>query len=163
MRYLTNPEYDALGETESADYNMKRYENAKVFLAALGSPEPRSENDQAILLSYHRARKAVLSVICNALDRVTKLDPEERAALDGILQYATKMWLEICSQRYRLFVSTPDEGKDVLSLGRADVNFLQLIIKPELRRYGNHSGTAMCQGESVTGWRGQIEVYPAAY
>ena len=104
-----------------------------------------------------------MSVICDALERVTTVDPEERAALDSILQYATKVWLEICSQRYRLFVSMPDESKDVLSLGRGNVNFLRLVIKPELRRFGNHSGTAMRQGESVTGWRSQIEVYPAAY
>jgi hypothetical protein len=102
-----------------------------------------------------------LKEICDTLERVTTLDDEERSVLDGVLQLAAKLWLEVSSQRYRLFVIVPAEAKDVLRLERGDMNSLQLIIKPELQRFGNARGTDARQGHTISGWKKQIEVYPS--
>ena len=140
---------------------MKRYENAKFFLTALDSSEPMSVNTQTILHSYHHARAVVLAFVCNTISRVTIPDPRERNALDELLQLAARLWLDACSQRFRLFVVLPESRADVLRLPKSELNCLQLVIKPELQRFGNLRGDDICKGESLTGWRSHIEVLPA--
>ncbi|KAF2828906.1 hypothetical protein CC86DRAFT_465603 [Ophiobolus disseminans] len=152
-------EYDRLEEGEKADLNMKRYKNAEVFLTALSSSEPRTENDQSIIESHRQARVAMLSVVCITLGHITTLDEEEQGALDEILQSAANLWLEITSQRYRLFVVVPRGSEDVLRVVGSDAESLQLVVKPELERFGDSRGAGSRQGQSIAGWSGQIEVY----
>jgi hypothetical protein len=149
-----------LEEDERSELNMKRCENAKVFLAALGPSGPRSAISQSVMQSYQRAREALLLLISNTLAKVTTLDREEKHALDGILQIAAKLWLEVCSQRYRLFVIIPNGNMDVLRHVRKDTGELRLVVKPGLQRFGNSKGTDMNQGEWLAGWRSEVETYP---
>lgn len=158
---LNHAEYDALDEAERADLNMWRHKNAEVFLAALNATEPLTEKDQAIRASYAQARNAALEGICSTLNRVTTLDSEETVVLDTILQSAARLWMEISSQRYRLFVIVPAEAKDVLRIGRGDVNHLQFVVKPDLQRFGTASGANARQGQSISGWKRQVEIYPS--
>src|SRR5690242_4092519 len=90
----TNVAYDILEEAEKQDYNMKRYENAKVFLAALDSSDPSMANLHAIMESYHHARGQVVNLISHKLAKVMTLEDSEQVALDNILQSAARLWLD---------------------------------------------------------------------
>lgn len=67
---------------------------------------------------------------------------------------AARLWLDICSQRYRILVILPNSSGNVLKATKGGCKSLKLVVKPEIRRIGNSHGQELAKEEIVRGWRG---------
>lgn len=109
--------------------------------------------------SFERSVNAVVNSIIRALERVTMLHADNRGSLETMVHLAAKIWLESCSQRYRLIVVLSNGSGDILSsTGTVDMP-LRLIIRPDLKRYGDSQGKHLTRGEPVAGWKSLTETY----
>lgn len=139
-----------------AEVERSRYESAKAFLDAIESPGNNRGKD-----GYEDSVITILNTMCRALNRVTTVERKHSKILEGILRLATKVWLELCSQRYRLVVIILEGSDSLLTSMSANSGSLSLILRPDLKRYGDSHGSDLTRGEAVSGWRGQVETYPS--
>lgn len=110
--------------------------------------------------SFERSVTAVVNSIIRALERVAAVQAKDRRGLETVVRLAGKIWLESCSQRYRLVVVLSHGSGDILSLPGAFQGALKLIVRPDLKRYGDSQGKHLTRGEPVAGWKGLLETYP---
>jgi len=110
--------------------------------------------------SFERSVTAVMNSISRALERVAIVQAKERRSLETIVRLAAKIWLESCSQRYRLVVVLSHGSGDILSSTSSFDGTLRLIVRPDLKRYGDSQGKHLTRGEPVAGWKGLLETYP---
>lgn len=110
---------------------------------------------------YEDSVITVLNAMCHTLNRVTTVERKHSRILEGILRLSAKVWLELCSQRYRLVMIISDESDNFLTSMSAGSRPANLILRPELKRYGDMHGSDLTLGEAVDGWRGQVETYPS--
>ncbi|CAO2656250.1 Nn.00g050530.m01.CDS01 [Neocucurbitaria sp. VM-36] len=134
-----------------------RYESAKAFLGAI---EPSATKGR-LRVGYEEAIKTAVNAVCRALEKVAIVEARERKILEGILRLSAKIWLEFCSQRYRLMVVLSKGSGDILTSMGTDNRTLSLIVRPDLKRYGDSQGRELERGESVTGWKSLVESYPS--
>ncbi|OAL46068.1 hypothetical protein IQ07DRAFT_634948 [Pyrenochaeta sp. DS3sAY3a] len=139
-----------------AEVERSRYESAKAFLDAIDSPGNNRGKD-----GYEDSVITILNTMCRALNRVTTVERKHTKILEGILRLSTKVWLELCSQRYRLVVIILDGSDSLLTSMSANTGSLSLVLRPDLKRYGDSHGSDLTRGEAVSGWRGQVETYPS--
>lgn len=139
----------------SADEERARFETAKAFLAAVGP----SAGESASKRGFESSIKDAIIATCRALVKVARVQEDHRKSLDAILRLAGKTWLECCCQRYRLLVVFPEGNSDVLSSDSVDDTPIKLVIRPDLKRYGDSQGRNLIRGEPLAGWKGLTEVY----
>ncbi|KAJ4365714.1 hypothetical protein N0V83_008334 [Neocucurbitaria cava] len=113
-----------------------RYESAKAFLGAIEPSAPQGRLKEG----YEEAVKTAVSAICRALDKVAIVEAREQKILEGILRLSAKIWLEFCSQRYRLMVVMSKGSGDILTSMGSATGSLSLIVRPDLKRYGDSQG-----------------------
>ncbi|KAF1843892.1 uncharacterized protein K460DRAFT_153712 [Cucurbitaria berberidis CBS 394.84] len=134
-----------------------RYESAKAFLGAIDpSAAPGRLKD-----GYEETVTTAVNAVWRALQRVATVEAKNRKILEGILRLSAKVWLELCSQRYRLIVNLSNGSGDVLTSMRTDTGSLILIVRPDLKRYGDSQGKDLERGEAVAGWKSLVETYPS--
>jgi hypothetical protein len=118
-----------------------------------------SSSGSSVNDSFERSVKAVVNRIARALEKVAIVQAEHRRSLETMVHLAAKIWLESCSQRYRLIVVLSNGSGDILSsTGSVDAP-LRLIIRPDLKRYGDSQGKHLTRGEPVAGWKSLTETY----
>lgn len=137
-----------------------RYEQARIFLTAIEPSAKSSPDNQNLKYSHEIAVERARNELNYALGRVAYLAERDRKILDNIVRLCAKIWLECCSQRYRILVTLPDGLDDLLMLPRRDTHTLRLLVKPDIKRFGTSQGGDITTGESVTGWKGLVERYP---
>ena len=144
----------------SGEMEKSRYEQARIFLTAI-EPSAKSSPDNWNLKNSHEiaVERARNDLHC-ALGRVAYLAERDRKILDNIVRLCAKIWLECCSQRYRILVTLSDGLDDLLTSPRRDAHTLRLLVKPYIKRFGTSQGGDITTGEIVTGWNGLVERYP---
>ncbi|KAF2115768.1 hypothetical protein BDV96DRAFT_645953 [Lophiotrema nucula] len=111
--------------------------------------------------SIIRIAKAMYS----SIGRVAPVGLSEQQGLQDIAGHAGKMWLEFCSQPYRIHIGRPtfDNGSshDVLAEERVESvpAPLTLIVRPEMVRMGNSLGEDLSLVEGVRGWKADMVDY----
>jgi hypothetical protein len=133
-----------------------RFETAK---ASLDAVEP-SASHSTLKSSFEASVTNAMDVICHTLLKVTSIRAEDRKSLDSIIRLAGRVWLGSCSQRYRLIVILPHGSGDILSYVASNHNNLKLVVRPDLKRYGDSQGKGLMRGEPLASWKAQIETYP---
>lgn len=144
----------------SAASEKQRYENAQSFLTAIDPLAKTSTETLGVKESFESAVSEALEALHRALEKVISLGSRDRKILESMVRLCAKIWLECCSQRYRLLVIVPDGKEDFLTSPRREARSLKLIARPELKRYGNSQGEELSSSESVTGWQGSLVTYP---
>jgi hypothetical protein len=94
-----------------------------------------------------------------ALDNVATVNLRDRQKLKDLVDKAGRLWLEACSQRYRIVVKVPPKSEDVLTKATYSHETLTLVIRPALRRYGNSQGLDLEHEDIVGDWQEMIELY----
>ncbi|KAI9868556.1 MAG: hypothetical protein M1823_009074, partial [Watsoniomyces obsoletus] len=81
-----------------------RYEHAKQWRAAMdASAKPGAQDRLAQLKSiYETLVASLVNTIAGKIGKVANIQEKDRRALHKIVRNAAKLWLECCSQRYRL-------------------------------------------------------------
>lgn len=139
-----------------------RYENARAFLAAVEHPSQAGIDGRRLKESFDSSVSRALGEIRSSLENVSALGASDDKTLESIIRLCAKVWLECCSQRYRLLVRLPAEADDHLACTtKRGAYSLKLVVKPDIKRFGNSQGEDLAMGEAVTGWRGLIQSYPA--
>src|SRR5207244_3752705 len=97
--------------------------------------------------------------LTSALGEVSNLDKSRVQTADSIVMKAAKMWLEFGMQRCRILVVV--QGSNLKSteekIQRAKGAALELVVVPQLKRFGNSKGQDVhieetwgdCNGEIV--------------
>jgi len=111
-------------------------------------------------MTYENLLALTASAIAQNIERVAVFKDKDRKALNKIVRLSVELWLECCSQRYRLIVTLGDGPEDVLTKPLQDVPLVKLLLKPQLRKFGNAHGDRLEVEGVVTGWRSMVEVYP---
>ncbi|KAF2201017.1 hypothetical protein GQ43DRAFT_463500 [Delitschia confertaspora ATCC 74209] len=102
----------------------------------------------------------VTDQVLNAVKRVTTTGPKEVEDLRKLVNTAAKLWLEVCSQRYRILVVLPNSTGNIFDREqKRDNRALKVIVKPELRRIGNSQGQELSKQEAIGKWKGEEVVY----
>jgi hypothetical protein len=101
-----------------------------------------------------------MDAICSTLLKVATIQAKDRKSLESIVRLAGRVWLESCSQRYRLIVILPHGSGDILSYVASNHDSLELVVRPDLKRYGDSQGKGLMRGEPLASWKAQIETYP---
>jgi hypothetical protein len=96
--------------------------------------------------------------LTSTLGEVSTLDKSSAQAAESIIRKAAKMWLEFGMQRCRIFVTV--QGSNLKSAGeriqRAQEATLELVVVPELKRFGNSKGQDVHIEETVGDCNGEI-------
>ncbi|KAF2827327.1 hypothetical protein CC86DRAFT_466119 [Ophiobolus disseminans] len=138
-----------------AEVERSRFENAKAYTNAVGSTTNSSVRE-----SFERSVTAIMNSIIRATERVATIQANDHRVLETVVRLAGKIWLESCSQRYRVVVVVSHGSGDILSLPGEFEGTLRLVVRPEVKRYGDSQGKHLTRGEPVAGWKGLLETYP---
>jgi len=144
----------------SAELEKRRYEQARAFLSVIEPSSKPSPDIRKLKSSYESAVAAAKDDLYRAIGRVAYLTERDQKILDNIVRLCSQIWLECCSQRYRLIMIMPDGLANPLSDSRREVRTLRLLVKPDIKRFGTSQGDDLATGEAVTGWKGLVERYP---
>ncbi|KAF2026787.1 hypothetical protein EK21DRAFT_115409 [Setomelanomma holmii] len=151
----------------SVDIERSRFETAKAFLDAIessaGVSPAKQTIDESITTTIDESITTTMNAICGALVDVAKVQTRDRKGLEGVVRFAVKIWLESCSQRYRLIVVLPEVHRHILTPGFVENGGLRLVVRPDVKRYGDSHGKDLMRGESLAGWKGLSETYSADY
>lgn len=135
-----------------------RYETIKQCQEALAQSasdlDPRAKLKKNFKISLDNTRKK----LSDAVAKVSGLDKGLLQSLDDIPKKAAKMWIEMGTQRCRIFVfmqgSNLTSQSDRVKKAREDV--LELVIIPQLWRFGNSKGQDLYKKELIKGCAGSI-------
>jgi hypothetical protein len=99
----------------------------------------------------HRYEK-LSKLFASALESITQLSDKDCKAVTNLVRMCAKTWMECCSPPYRLLVSLPDGSGDLLAQIPLDRQALALVVRPELKRYGDSRGGNRIRGEVVVAY-----------
>lgn len=135
-----------------------RYETIKQCQEALAQSasdlDPRAKLKKNFKISLDNTRKK----LSDAVAKVSGLDKGLLQSLDDIPKKAAKMWIEMGTQRCRIFVFM--QGSNLTSqsdrVKKACEDVLELVIIPQLWRFGNSKGQDLYKKELIKGCDGSI-------
>ncbi|CAI6331926.1 unnamed protein product [Periconia digitata] len=132
----------------------KRYETAKKFLEAFQAGENASQQDIARNKRLEESLMLISEDIAGAIRRISSVEAHIERNLLDLVKLCGQLWLEVCSQRYRVNMVLPTDAQDLLIAPFEGIGKLKLVIKPELRRTGNSQGLELSKEEVISGWKG---------
>ena len=110
--------------------------------------------------SFERSLKATVSDLSRRIQRVASFSEGETEQLKEMVQKAAELWLETCSQRYRIMIVLPSAEGNIFGSSKVKSSVLKLIGKPEVRRIGNAQGDDFDEEDTaIQGWAGKPIVY----
>lgn len=111
-------------------------------------------------MTYEKLVALTVNAIARNIEKVATFQEKDRKALQKIVRLSAELWLECCSQRYRLIVTLAGGIEDVLGISQGNIRLAKLVLKPELRRFGNSHGDQLANEELIAGWRSAVDIYP---
>jgi hypothetical protein len=143
----------------SIDAERWRYATIKECRAALEKPASEWDPRARLKKGFKTSIDALKKELTSALGEVSNLDKSRVQTADSIVMKAAKMWLEFGMQRCRILVVV--QGSNLKSteekIQRAKGAALELVVVPQLKRFGNSKGQDVhieetwgdCNGEIV--------------
>jgi hypothetical protein len=139
-----------------------RYVTIKECRAALRQPVPSEWDPRAKLKrGFKTCIDALKKEFTSTLDEVANLDESSVQAMERITMKAANMWLEFGMQRYRILVVLQRSNLKSVEerIQRAQEDTLELVVVPELKRFGNAEGQNLHIEETASGCDGEtVEV-----
>ncbi|KAF2115770.1 hypothetical protein BDV96DRAFT_574451 [Lophiotrema nucula] len=161
-QFASNPDLEGFIWPEATLESEKwRYERAKPFCDTL-ERAGTSDVDKKHKNEFNRSVRGVVGMISDAIGKVATLGVKERQVLHDVVEMAGKLWLEVGSQRYRIRVGFPlyaGTTVDILNSQRTFHESLTVVIRPELRRFGNSLGQELSNVETLSGWNGDLQTH----
>ncbi|KAF2827324.1 hypothetical protein CC86DRAFT_439794 [Ophiobolus disseminans] len=144
------------------DTEKLRHETAKQLQIAIDPSVVIASNGRGVQLrmNYEKIVACTANAIAQPIEKVAVLKGNHYEALQNIVRITVKLWLECCSQRYRLMVLLEDGIVDALASPQCSPPSVKLVFKPQLRKFGNAQGERMELEDSIVGWRSAVDVYP---
>ena len=136
-----------------------RYEMAKSCLMAVQNKGDMNAQQISRRESYNDSVRRIVEDVSGIIGKVAPVDVADQQRLDDLVGTAGILWLEVCSQRYRLRVVLPSESEDVMMRDANDCRPIKLVFKPGLMRFGNSQGQELTREEYVGSWKGQTVEY----
>jgi hypothetical protein len=120
---------------------------------AVSQPVDELDARAPVKKAYESALSNLKKELIETLGRFSKPDNRVAQAVDEISKQAASMWLDIGTQRYRIRVVMPESSlmSPVDKVKKAQEEYLDLVVTPELRRYGNAKGQDLDKEETVKG------------
>ncbi|KAF2267875.1 hypothetical protein CC78DRAFT_31449 [Lojkania enalia] len=137
----------------------KRYELAKAIFDVMDRGGQVSELDKQPRDIFNQSVTNIVDEITVAVEKVAPLGLKELQTLRDLVSLAGKLWLETCSQRYRTLFVLPNGSEDILTSTKSYHREIRLVLRPELRRFGNSQGQELTKEEIVSGWKCVDQVY----
>jgi len=138
-----------------------RYDTINDCLKAINQPLLDSEPNCNLKQSYEQCLDDIMEDISHELGRVASMgDPDKQRMIDFVRK-ASKLWLEIGQQRYRIFMLMSNSGSKPSRSGQAFVGtdgMQELVTGPELRRLGDAQGERFENDELVPDCKGKFSV-----
>jgi hypothetical protein len=132
-------------------------------LRALIDPSVKAgtaERLQELKTMYEKAVALAVTNVAAKIEQVAILKKKDRIVLYKIVRTSTEIWVECCSQRYRILVTLASGIEDVLGESEGNIQLVKVVLEPSLRRFGNAHGENLTIEEPIVGWRQEVEVYP---
>ncbi|KAL6709495.1 hypothetical protein ACN47E_001430 [Coniothyrium glycines] len=145
---------DITTETEK-----KRIETAHNLLGAMEPSANVTGYTLQLKLGYEDSIAETAKALWNGLEKVAVLDARQKKVLDSLLRLCAKTWMEFCSQPYRLLLKMPEGSGDLLHDRTVIEPALTLVIKPEMKRYGDSQGENLGRGELLPDGRAEVQSY----
>jgi hypothetical protein len=144
----------------SPETENKRCADAKTCLIIIDPTVEASDSDAKLNASYETMVAATVDTFFRLLQKIAAPGEQEKRSLEVIVRLSAKVWLELCSQEYRLLMDLKTPSGNVLAAAPAAMTSLCLVRIPSLRRFGSINGDDMTKEELVAGWRSIVESYP---
>jgi hypothetical protein len=143
------------------DVESKRCANARRCLTLIDPAVEASADDAKLKNGYEMVVAVAVETFARLVENISSYGEQERTTLDNIVWLCAKVWLECCSQQYRLIVRLAASDGNFLSAGPRVAPFLRLMRSPELRKFGKLKGTTLSSEEPIAGWKGDVDTYPS--
>lgn len=126
----------------SMDSERWRYDTMKPLQNAKSNPASRHDARAAVKQGFEQSLRKTQDEVLSLLHRVAKLDPAAFTKWNKMIEKAANVWIAMGTQRCRLRVVVPGGGlaEQMDRVRNLKQGGLELIIKPELRRYGDSRG-----------------------
>jgi len=141
------------------DSEKQRCNTIKLCLQSLEQAEDAPDVDPRRKQGYDQSVATIVEEISQAVEKVATLGLKEQQVLNDLIRLAARLWLDICSQRYRILVVLPNSSGNVLKVTKGGSKSLKLVVKPEIRRIGNSHGQELAKEEIIGGWNGADAAY----
>ncbi|QDS73016.1 hypothetical protein FKW77_009125 [Venturia effusa] len=112
--------------------------------------------------AYHNSLANLANEMAKVVGTVSPVDDNALGDMKEIANSAARFWLELGSQRFRVFVAVPDRILRSMqgSSGRgAQRGLVELVIRPELRRAGNSLGGGLGREEVISECTGEYSSF----
>ncbi|KAF2188027.1 hypothetical protein K469DRAFT_704299 [Zopfia rhizophila CBS 207.26] len=136
-----------------------RSDRVKECLEALEQARNPSEERQKRKQGYNQTLGTAVEEISQAVKRISLLDERKLQTLQDLVRLAGRLWLDIGSQRHRIIVVVPGSSENVLKGTKTGSKPIELVLKPEVRRFGNSQGQELDRVDVVGGCKGEYESY----
>jgi hypothetical protein len=132
---------------------------------AISQPLIDGEPNYNIKREYESTLNQVTEELLKELETVARINDRQKQKMRNLVEKAAKLWLDVGQQRCRMFLKMSESGeKPVRSRQEAlkRDGCLNLVVMPELRRYGNAQGERLENDpELVMGCKGEFSVFHA--
>lgn len=139
----------------TTDCEQMRYEMAEKCLQAVSSKGQLSDQSRRWRSSYEDCKRDIAQEIAMSVRAITMLDELQMEAVDRIVNSTAMLWLEACSQRYRIMMVMPNQVANHL-LADVAPKTMKLLIRPGLNRLGDANGEQLIEEETVAGLTCQL-------
>jgi hypothetical protein len=135
-----------------------RYGQAKQCLEAIEQSVPESDPRFNLAQSFERTLSTMAENLAEILRTVSSVDIHTLPDMEDFARKAATLWVEMETQRCRFLVVIPDNAErlwGVEGARRDPYEPIELVICPEVRRFGNSQGEDLGRMEVVIGCKGE--------
>ncbi|KAF2733040.1 hypothetical protein EJ04DRAFT_296397 [Polyplosphaeria fusca] len=156
---VKDPEFKTQWPKPTPESEKSRYGSAKALYDAIHQTGTLSDLDKKRIEGFEMSVAAIATDISTTIANVASIGSKEVETIRDIVDISGRIWLEMCSQPYRITLKTaPEGGTDILSSAKLTAR-LTLIIRPCFYRCGNGQGQDLDNDSKVLGWQEKEVVY----
>jgi hypothetical protein len=124
----------------------------------LDKPLSEYSKRQKLRQGYEQSLEHIQKELSHALEHVSALDVTALKSIRNISEKASRLWVTLGAQRCRLLIAIHGLNTTTESLKPrpSEDHFVELVVRPELRRIGDSAGELFDSMTVVAGCEGEI-------
>jgi hypothetical protein len=124
----------------------------------IGKPLSEYSKRQKLRQGYEQSLEHTQKELSQALEHVSTLDVTALKSIRNISEKASRLWVLLGAQRCRLLIAIHGLNTTTESLKPrpSEDHFVELVVRPELRRIGDSAGELFDSMIVVAGCEGEI-------
>jgi hypothetical protein len=124
----------------------------------LDKPLSEYSKRQKLRQGYEQSLEHTQKELSQALEHISTLDVTALKSIRNISEKASRLWVTLGAQRYRLLIAIHGLNATTESLKPrpSKDHFVELVVRPELRRIGDSAGELFDSMTVVAGCEGEI-------